>query len=217
MTNAKREFLDHVLEREVLCAYITFGWDEDKPEDQMNLKINYTSTDYEAFLISLDFNYDEGFGGQTLFGTIWYKDGTWSSRGEYDGSEWWEHNIVPDIPEHLGKAIPPPKMETLTFAVPYEKEFAKRINAGWGCGYVAIPLNHDFLKDEGIVNDGTDYIQVPDLDEEITYTAKQTINGTTYMVLGFDTAHVHNGPQHDFEYVISQTMKMKLLVDSYQK
>lgn len=45
--------------------------------------------------------YDEGYGGQELFGTIWYIDGTWSERGEYDGSEWWQHKSCPIIPDYL--------------------------------------------------------------------------------------------------------------------
>jgi hypothetical protein len=44
-------------------------------------------------------DYYSGYGGQTLFGTIWYTDGTWSTRGEYDGSEWWDHKTRPDVPK----------------------------------------------------------------------------------------------------------------------
>jgi hypothetical protein len=46
----------------------------------------------------LDFEYDNGYGGQELYGTVWLVDETWLSRGEYDGSEWWEHNVLPVIP-----------------------------------------------------------------------------------------------------------------------
>jgi hypothetical protein len=49
----------------------------------------------------LDFNYDNGYGGQELYGTIWYVDGTWSERGEYDGSEWWDYREVPEVPSYL--------------------------------------------------------------------------------------------------------------------
>ena len=55
------------------------------------------------FLDQIDFEYDNGFGCQELFGTIWYEDGTWSSRGEYDGSEWWEYNSCPKIPKEFLK------------------------------------------------------------------------------------------------------------------
>lgn len=43
-------------------------------------------------LSSLDFEYDEGYGSQHLYGTILFKDNSWLSRWEYDGSEGWEHN-----------------------------------------------------------------------------------------------------------------------------
>lgn len=55
----------------------------------------------ERFLESIDMPYDSGYGRQELNGIVWLTDGTWLSRGEYDGSEWWEHNKLPEIPEHL--------------------------------------------------------------------------------------------------------------------
>ena len=45
------------------------------------------------------FDYDQGSGGQEVFGDILFKDGTWLSRGEYNGSEWWEFNKPPTIEE----------------------------------------------------------------------------------------------------------------------
>ena len=38
--------------------------------------------------------YNSGFGGQELFGNVWFDDGTWLSREEYDGSEWYTVNYV---------------------------------------------------------------------------------------------------------------------------
>ena len=49
-------------------------------------------------LAKLDFNYDDGYGAQKLYGVIWFEDGTWSDRAEYDGSEWWEHRSMPELP-----------------------------------------------------------------------------------------------------------------------
>ena len=46
----------------------------------------------------LDFIYHSSYGGQELFGCVWLKDGSWMTRGEYDGSEWWEHNKRPKHP-----------------------------------------------------------------------------------------------------------------------
>lgn len=59
--------------------------------------------DLAGVLEELDsIEYDSSYGGQELFGTVWLTDGTWLSRGEYDGSEWWEHNVRPPIPDESG-------------------------------------------------------------------------------------------------------------------
>jgi len=104
--NAKLEFLDHVRIKMVQCATITNGDNlridnDEQPHPPINLLCGYTIAQYEEFLNNLDFKYHAGYGGQELFGTIWYKDGTWSDRGEYDGSEWWQHYQIPIIPEEL--------------------------------------------------------------------------------------------------------------------
>ena len=53
----------------------------------------------EEVLPKLDFDYNDGYGSQELDGTIWFSDGTWSEREEYDGSEWWEYRLgCPDLP-----------------------------------------------------------------------------------------------------------------------
>ena len=97
MANAKKELLDAVKETaKIKCASILYGgWDE---ASKKALKLNYSEEDYNEFLNSLDFDYDDGYGGQELYGTVWLEDGTWLSRGEYDGAEWWEHNVLPTIP-----------------------------------------------------------------------------------------------------------------------
>jgi hypothetical protein len=104
MTNAKDEFLAHVHGTKALvkAAHITLGDDYWKDvERTVDLKVKYTLVDYQRFLQALDFSYNSGYGGQELYGIIWYTDGTWSSRGEYDGSEWWEYNKCPVIYEEL--------------------------------------------------------------------------------------------------------------------
>lgn len=99
--NAKDEFIEHIEDREVLCADIANKDYWEKGRTTFLLKQGYSEDDYSNFLNSLNFTYDSGYGGQELYGTIWYTDGTWSSRGEYDGSEWWEYNRVPDVPDEL--------------------------------------------------------------------------------------------------------------------
>jgi len=111
MTNAKTEFLDHITtetgNRTVRCAIVTNTYDSSNPHERtlnppIVLPVGYTSEDLDMFLEQINFDYNSSFGIQYVFGTIWYTDGvTWSSRGEDDGSEWWDFNEVPAIPEYL--------------------------------------------------------------------------------------------------------------------
>lgn len=103
-TNAKQEFLNHTSGKEVLCAQIQRGdWgdDEEIALRTFILTTGWTKEDWNYFLSELDFDYDSGYGSQELFGTIWYKDGTWSDRREYDGSECWKYQSCPEIPQNL--------------------------------------------------------------------------------------------------------------------
>ena len=104
MINARKELLEKVKELPAIkCALITYG-DEFLDADckkTIVLREKYSAPEYEAFLSQLNFTYDSGFGGQELFGSVWLEDGTWLERGEYDGSEWWEHKECPEIPDIL--------------------------------------------------------------------------------------------------------------------
>jgi len=85
----------------VKCATVTY-YKEYEETLEINLPVRYTDselTSFKAVLASID--YDNGFGTQHLFGTIWLNDGTWMDREEYDGSEWWSHCMRPSIPESL--------------------------------------------------------------------------------------------------------------------
>ena len=89
--NAKEELLEHIKDRKVKYIKIVKGsrYDED---GQLRIEGSL-----ESVIDKLNFDYDGGYGGQELFGFIWYEDGTWSERGEYDGSEWWRHVEMPSI------------------------------------------------------------------------------------------------------------------------
>jgi hypothetical protein len=88
--NAKKELLDHLRGREVKYVRVILKHSYDNNET-----IEGT---LDEVLPKLDFDYDNGYGGQYMEGTIWYSDETWSDRGEYDGSEWWEHRECPSLP-----------------------------------------------------------------------------------------------------------------------
>ena len=94
MKNAKKELIDHIGNRDVIYVSITHGASYTRSE-----KIEGV---LDFVLPKLDFDYDHSYGAQRLFGTVWYSDGTWSERGEYDGSEWWEHRQCPPLPYIAG-------------------------------------------------------------------------------------------------------------------
>lgn len=82
--------------KNVAFAKIQYGNDYDDDRCVIELRSNRTEQDEFSFLETLaSIDYDNGYGGQELFGTIVFKDGTWLERGEYDGSEWWEHRKFP--------------------------------------------------------------------------------------------------------------------------
>lgn len=101
MTNAKQEFLQTIEGKTVLCAdlYHEYDWNEERK--RITLKRDYTPAELESFLKELDFKYNDGYGSQKLFGTIWFTDQTWADRHEYDGSEWWVVRNRPNIPKDL--------------------------------------------------------------------------------------------------------------------
>jgi len=100
--NAKLEFIGHTVSKSIKCAYIQF-LDYLEDGEKFSLTTGYTDDEYKQFLSNIDKNYNNGYGGQELDGMIWYEDGTWTTRGEYDGSEWWEYHEVPDIPDFLNR------------------------------------------------------------------------------------------------------------------
>jgi hypothetical protein len=95
--NAKTELLKHIKKREVEYIDIVYYPSYSEKEDK---KITGT---LDEVIELLDFDYDDGYGKQYIVGTIWFKDGTWSTRGEYDGSEWWEHHERPNLPNARGE------------------------------------------------------------------------------------------------------------------
>lgn len=96
--NAKTEFLEHIKDKPVVvCAELERLYYAGRSK-KWTLYEGYTDKEYAAFLKSISFTYDNGYGSQEVKGTVWYEDGTYSDRGEYDGSEWWEYRKAPEKP-----------------------------------------------------------------------------------------------------------------------
>jgi hypothetical protein len=99
MANAKNELLLFVKDRKVIAAVIG---EKSILKDGSNAKFSFRQGDnWDTFLELLDFGYDSGYGSQKLFGVLWFEDGSWGDRRQYDGSEWWELYSRPDIPAFL--------------------------------------------------------------------------------------------------------------------
>lgn len=105
MSNAKEEFEEFIKDKPaVKCAKFGLRTAYGYPDDEIDwnvLPIGWEADGIDAFLKDIDFEYNNGYGGQELYGTIWFEDGTYADRGEYDGSEWWEYHKTPEIPEEL--------------------------------------------------------------------------------------------------------------------
>ena len=107
MMNAKEE-LQEILKQykennglDLVCAEIRYEEEWGKNTNNIVLKVGHTKEQAEAFYNQLNFKYNNGYGSQELFGTVWLTYGVWLSRWEYDGSEGWQVNRCPAIPSHL--------------------------------------------------------------------------------------------------------------------
>jgi hypothetical protein len=65
------------------------------------LNPEYTPKELEEFIENLNFEYDNGYGGQELYGIIAFNDNTWFDRYEYDGSESWDYHKFPTFENSL--------------------------------------------------------------------------------------------------------------------
>lgn len=100
--NAQAEFLRHIIDLPDVKA-VTIMLDNEgyglNPEHIkiFNLREGFTHEEYTKFIEDLDVEYDNGYGTQHLFGKIWFVDGSWSDRHEYDGSECWDHQSPTNV------------------------------------------------------------------------------------------------------------------------
>ena len=113
MRNARQELLtclaDEKIEPSAIrCASIKYNVpnpDEESGDEYImvpvTLPLEHSPEAAGAFWEALDFEYGSGYGAQNLFGTVWLTEGRWLTRGEYDGSEWWDLHVYPEVPESL--------------------------------------------------------------------------------------------------------------------
>ncbi|WP_456390639.1 hypothetical protein [Hydrogenimonas sp.] len=104
MVNAKEEILDTIhaagkfLEDIAYARICVLDDNFDKKEVWIFCKHGLQKN-----LRALDFDYDEGYGAQELFGVVVFTDGSWLERYEYDGAESWVHKRTPTEIEVFGE------------------------------------------------------------------------------------------------------------------
>jgi hypothetical protein len=95
----KKELLEDINNHAPIKCAIIHVHPHETEKSTIRLRSRYSDSEYEKFLNDLDFGYYTGHG--IVGGTIWLQDGTWMTRNEYDGIEWWEHHKFPAIPQEL--------------------------------------------------------------------------------------------------------------------
>jgi hypothetical protein len=72
------------------------------PDDIVHIGNEAYGCTWKEFVSLADFTYSSGFGSAKVATdlVIVFDDGSYLSRGEYDGSEWWEFHTTPTIPEN---------------------------------------------------------------------------------------------------------------------
>lgn len=107
MINCKTEF-ESLLQSaggfgRLICARLSNNEDWVDNKEEFILPQFFTQEEYDIFLSEIDFEYNNGYGSQKLFGVVWFTDDLWSERAEYDGSERWVLKQYPKIPTELLK------------------------------------------------------------------------------------------------------------------
>lgn len=98
MKNLLKETLDGMAIEEFAerIAWAKLYIDTDNEQRTICLEPEHTEEDAMEFLKKLDFEYDNDFGWQEIYGLIMFNDNTWLERREYDGSEWWDCCEIPE-------------------------------------------------------------------------------------------------------------------------
>lgn len=105
-TNFKDEtnnFIDSYFKDKQIKEYwlkYEIGYCDENGEDKTILVYGEGDVDWSKIPEECLF-YDSGFGVQYWNGWISFTDGSWMSREEYDGSEWWKENTTPKLSEYV--------------------------------------------------------------------------------------------------------------------
>lgn len=104
--NLKDELLNHIGNRRVFCADIYIIREESKmgvprlTQFQVPLPIDFTQNEWDEFLRILDENSPDFHSKNRVWGTLWYDNVTWSTKGIEFNDEWKYHRHPP-VPKYL--------------------------------------------------------------------------------------------------------------------
>lgn len=120
-------------------------------------------------------------------------------------------------------------METIMYMQAYETtEYDKLfsnddlLGQGWGRGYIMIPDGHP-CREHLSGQDSNDtitgiYWKITCPNGEEPFQAnRKVIDGISYDVIFWGTSKMQGVPGRDFNYVLNETLKIKKLIDSYNK
>lgn len=99
MINAKDELLEKLDEIDKTIDDIEYAKINFRPIGTPK-DMDFRKGSNEFDITQFDFEYNEDYGRQYLFGYIVFEDGSWLERDEYDGLEDW---VYREVPEYDGK------------------------------------------------------------------------------------------------------------------
>jgi len=116
------------------------------------------------------------------------------------------------------------------------KSFVKQVKSyggGWGNGYAIIPKDHPILEGVGGSSDSiydSEVFYSLSFDGELTFSStvrscKDWVSVADFpedcddddIVIGFDTQHCHNTPEHDQTYVVGITAQLVSIIERWEK
>jgi hypothetical protein len=92
--NAKEEFLQLVSRTSATVLWAKFTT-ETGGETVLFPSRAGSKEEWDLFLSVLNYDYDNGWGGEDTEGAVMFSDGSWAEREEYDGSSRWVLRVKP--------------------------------------------------------------------------------------------------------------------------
>ena len=93
----KRKYNADLLAVDIRLDTSKYGLQKNDERIKVKFMMSKEDKSIEELLSPIDRNYNSGFGTQYLFGVVWFTNGIWATRYEYDGGEWWDLHVYPSL------------------------------------------------------------------------------------------------------------------------